>query len=161
MFLFREYIDKRYLYHQHVQSFIFFFGKEILRVYSKRTMRTTFSRKNEIFLVVTLNLGASSAYAWNNISSTLRHKGARANRLQRAEVGIAGCYTKFHWSAEIPRKIILQLLSYRHPYLSFRKENVDLSVLWILRLEAKEVQEKDFFSEWFQWNNSEKRKLQT
>lgn len=34
-------------------------SREILRVYSKRTMRTTFSRKNEILLVAALNLGAS------------------------------------------------------------------------------------------------------
>lgn len=57
-----------------------------IHTFSKQTVRTTFSRRKEILLVI-LNLEAPcSQYAWNNISSTLRHKGARANRLQRTKV---------------------------------------------------------------------------
>jgi len=66
---------------------------------------------------------AAFAYVWNNISSTLRHKGARTNRLQRTKVGAERLLHEIpNWSTEIPRRIILQLLSYCHPHPSFQKE---------------------------------------
>lgn len=91
-------------------------------------------------------MGALLAHAWNNISSTLRHKGVRANRLQSAKME-AGCYTVFHWSAEIPRSIILQLLSYRHSHLSLQKETLSYSSCWVPRLGVCAEEIRYFFVE--------------